>query len=389
MDKSTEKKVDNYFAEKAKELNDTGVVVLKHDWLVDNLKKLQKRFMSTIRNFPEYNRHPDNKDKALDGTTIKYALGGFGALGNPASFHNHFVRQLRQWCMTLVVPMFSEFCKLRKHNYKLEQIIDRMMYRLAGDKPTPEFWHRDEAITDKEDLTFGGWINLDDKPQYLSCYKNTHQESGKSGFVQVTEKELKKIRKKRKEKGLPEKDKVKIPPGHLMIFFENTVHEVMSKELSYNSKRIFLGWRLTDSDKPILPEIEDILENQDVMYLKSGQGSAMFSPMHPNMRSRHKKPYKLDYWSENTFKPELLEEVTVKSGVHKGEKYLRVITELKKHKKASKQTKKVYQMPSLSELGLPMYRDYTETEKSILYPNRKWKGLLKIGSKTDVVDLEM
>ena len=275
--------------------------------------------MNTICNFPEYNRHPDNPDLAVDGTKLKYALGGFGALGNPASFHNHFIRRLRQWCMNLSVPLFSEFCKIRKHNYKLEQIMDRMMYRLEGDKPGPESWHRDEAITDDNDLTFGGWINLDDKPPYLSCITNTHKTSETSGFVKVTEKELNKIFEKRKKAGLPTKDKIEIPPGHMMIFFENTIHEVMSKGLKYNSKRCFLGWRLTDSNKQIFPEIEDIMDEQDVMYLKSGQGSAMFSPMHVNMRANHKKPYRVDYWSQNTFLPSLLETITVKGGKQKGE----------------------------------------------------------------------
>lgn len=386
--------IDSYYAKKAKELNDTGVVVIKHDWFVNNLETIQKRFMNTLHNFPEYRRDPKNPDKTHDGQILKYALGGFGALGNPASFHNHFIRQLRQWCMNLAVPLFSEFCKLRGHNYKLEQIIDRMMYRLKGNKPTAEAWHRDEAITEPGDLTFGGWINLDSKSQYLSCIKNTHKEAETKGFVKVTTKKMQKIFEKREKLGLPKKDIVEIPPGHLMIFFENTIHEVVSKSLPYNSKRAFMGWRLTDSDKQILPEIEEIIENQDVMFLKSGQGSAIFSTNNYSQvynKNQMKGPHNMYRWGKSTFKPEVLKIAELQSGPNKGQQFTVVKTRypLVKHDKASKETKVVFQMLSLQEYGLPMYKKYTEEEKQIYYPNRKWKNILKIGSKTEKINLKL
>ena len=67
-------------------------------------------------------------------------------------------------------------------------------------------------------------------------------------------------------------------------------------------------------------------------------------------------------------------------------------------------------MLSLEELKLPMYRSYSDDEKQIYYPNREWKNILlpaeqeephsllelcsrgsilKIGSKSETIDLEL
>src|SRR4029077_13121294 len=109
--------------------------------------------------FREYRRDVDIK---------KYVGGGFGALGNPSSFHNECVRQLRLRMMMTAVPLFATFESQRPGGMpprKLEQLLDRMLYRPPKDKPTAESWHRDISVhleafrgpnIDLADVVFGG-----------------------------------------------------------------------------------------------------------------------------------------------------------------------------------------------------------------------------------------
>ena len=103
----------------------------------------------------------------------KYVGGGFGALGNPSSFHNELVRQLRLRIMMSAVPLFSTYeaqARKGKRRYAiLEQLLDRMLFRPAKDKPTAESWHRDISLhleefrganIDEGDIVFGGWIEF-------------------------------------------------------------------------------------------------------------------------------------------------------------------------------------------------------------------------------------
>ena len=61
---------------------------------LSELDELNSEFDAACHSFPEYARTSANKNK--DGKDILYVLGGFAAFGNPASFHNTFVRKLRQ-----------------------------------------------------------------------------------------------------------------------------------------------------------------------------------------------------------------------------------------------------------------------------------------------------
>ena len=58
-----------------------------------------------------------------------------------------------------------------RNGRKLEQDIDRMLWRTYNLQPPAETWHRDEAKTaNDDDDVFGGWWNLDAKPQYFRAY---------------------------------------------------------------------------------------------------------------------------------------------------------------------------------------------------------------------------
>jgi hypothetical protein len=347
------------FNKLAEQLDTNGVVVISIAWFVDNLLTLQQQFLDTLRNFPEYKRSPENPDFAPDNTEIDYVLGGFSALGNPSSFHNPFVRNLREWCLRSLLPFFREYKKLKKQDWKLEQTYDRMLFRLAGQTPSKESWHRDEAKTKhKDDLTFGGWINLDDKPQYFSCIQGTHGISPETAGFATIPKDI-----VEQEDYNNRKSKIEIPPGNIVIFFENTIHEVVSTKLNYNSKRLFLGWRLTHLSTPLFDNLEESQTSQRPMKIKSDQTPALYSSNHISALLRHKI---VDKWARKTFKPELTYQHTITSGKQSGEVRTRVSRYMK----------------SLTEYNLPLYKSYNKHEVQIYKPNTNWK-LLLIG-KTNI-----
>lgn len=149
-----------------KELFQSGVVVLPTSLIDITERKIQQdKFMSTLGSFPEFNEHAKK--------TNSYVLGGFSALGNPASFHNMFVRDLRfKLHIELYEILFKHILKKYPEHY-LENIIDRLLFRKQGIAPTKESWHRDDSSSDPDDLIFGGWINLNDEPHKFSCIKGT------------------------------------------------------------------------------------------------------------------------------------------------------------------------------------------------------------------------
>jgi hypothetical protein len=86
---------------------------------------------------------------------------------------------------------------------------------------------------------FGGWVNLNDFEQHFSCCPKTHTEvTGNNGFAPITSKEDKKRYKAIKQK-------IVIPPGHMVVFYERLVHQVLAHKKKQPMVRLFIGWDLT------------------------------------------------------------------------------------------------------------------------------------------------
>jgi len=307
-----------------KELNDSGICVIPISKSSKRIKELHTKYVYAIRNLPEF--------KEKDGLKV---LGGFGAIGTASSFHQPYIRNLRRYLYNKVSHIFKDDSR------KLEFIIDRAMYRPSGQSPTSETWHRDEAPDALlDDTIYGGWYNLDiESDQVFSCIPGTHTEvQGYGGYSKIP-KEMK------KELDLKKK-KIVIPPGHMIIFNENIIHEVNPHKKNYTMTRLFTGWRLTNSDIPLIPNIKKILEDQDTVPIKSGQSPTMFSKSH--LMFHHKL---LENMAEN-----LIEECTYKHTFKSG-----------KYKGITKLFPKMIS-PSLKELNI-MYRQYTEEDIKILYPH--------------------
>jgi len=315
------------------------------------LKCYYNQFYQELKNFPEY----------LPDTSIKlgkvYVLGGFGALGNPSSFHNTTIRTLRIRLMFSIIPLLSKFIdkylSLSENPLKIEQLIDRMSIRRVGTSLSKESWHRDiSKDTEKSDIIFGGWINLDkSNEQKFSCVKKTHKINefdikDKKGFATIPKEEHKKYNES--------KSTIKIPPGHQIIFFQNIIHEVLSIKQTVESIRLYSGWRLTTFDKPLIKDLKERLLDQSIILLPSSQKPPMYSANH---LSFHRDA--TIKWSKETFLPQLIE-----------------------HKKGKSKGKTVEYdiipryMKSLKEMKLPLYLKYSKTELSIYKPNNKWNLLL-------------
>lgn len=312
-----------------------GVVVITDTYFSKHLDESRKAFLEESKNFPEF----------LPGTK-KFVVGGFAALGNPSSFHNPTVRRFREIVMyEAITRVFSEFMSTMPKKYKLEQIIDRMMIRLQGESPSKETWHRDEAnLASPEDLTFGGWLNLDSHNQYFSCVKGTHNvQRGVGGFTKI---------KKTEHQQLNEaSEKVKIPPGAILIFYEHLVHEVVPSKAKYTMCRLFTGFRITTQHEPLIPALSSILEDQGVVPLKSGQVPPMYAKLH---WVNHIDMLKT--WSEKSVKEECLETKVYKSGKRLGQR-VKIVHNI---------------MKSLREYNFPLYPTYTKQELIMYKPSRKW-----------------
>ena len=347
---------DNY-----QKLKRVGVVTIP----VIHPKKLtryRQEFMDTLRNFPEYTRDPNgNPDLDTSGNPLVYVLGGFAALGNPASFHNKLVRKLRLKARSRLLPLFKAIVGNYNEpnlsdNTKLQVLFDRMMFRLAGQKPVPESWHRDvmpQGSIEATDEVYGGWINLDEVPQYFSCIPGSHLgvrlSELTSGFATIPDDEKETVGEYRHV--------YKVPPGHIVIFPQYILHEVVSKPNNYNMMRLFTGWRLTVSDNPLYSDLDGILNKQAIVPIPGGMYPPMYAANHGSfyLHKRFKpiptrdNSVNLIEWSENTIKQVALVEKSPKSN------------------KPSYKVVKRY-MDSLQEYGFRMYLPYTDEEKSIYIP---------------------
>lgn len=303
--------------------------------------------------FPEFN----------PGTT-QFVMGGFAALGCPSSFHNPVVRKYRQWMHSiLVTKLFSPLVATYADpgEWKLDHIIDRMVIRVPGQRPSTEPFHRDEAselIASSDDKVFGGWVNLDEADQFFSCVPGTHMPDTNNhrGFSKIPKEEAREIRAKKLTRT------VRIPSGHMLVFYENIVHEVVSRVARQTLVRLHLGFRLTRSVDVRPVDLMEKIDSQGVIMIKSGQIPGMYAKLHAVNWIE-----KLEEWSSTHVANRCLVSHTFKTGKRVGQTF----TICDKHLK-----------------GFPMYPAYTPGEKQLHTPRRSWT-LLAPGSTTDFVQCSL
>lgn len=285
---------------------------------LEELPNIRNLFISTLHNFPEYLRDTNNNDKDISGNPLLYSLGGFAALGNPSSFHNTFVRNLRKKAHEAVLPFFRQVIKKYSNKkikslIKLETLFDRMMYRLVSQQPVEESWHRDvipQKLINYNDEVYGGWINLDETNQYFSCIPGSHLGVRlwdlASGFARIPKDQIPIINKFR--------HKITVPPGHMIIFPQYILHEVVAQKASHNMMRLFTGWRLTTSSGFLHSDMLERLNKQSIMPLPSGQLPPMYAAnhgsfyLHKSFKPIPNRDYKINLieWSNQSLQPVIL-----------------------------------------------------------------------------------
>lgn len=243
-------------------------------------------FDTAEQGFPEF----------VSGNPYGYVLGGFGAYGNPASFHNMFARTLRMQLYSTAQAVFRDY--VHDCNTKMEMLFDRMMKRPAGTQYSGEIWHRDiSPPAAPGDEIFGGYVNLDDHDQVFLCSPGNFGKRAASGF--------------KKEKTPPKhlQREVIVGPGQLLIFRQDLLHAVKDYQHDYDRYRLFTGWRLTKSSVPLFghDEMDRVFDDLATPRLPSGQKTPLYSSNHRSIHLYNPSPVTGTYlWCQEALKPELL-----------------------------------------------------------------------------------
>lgn len=352
----------------------------------------EERLYEAMDSFPEYR---------VKGVTAQRVLGGFGALGNPSSFHHPEVRLFRRMRKKLIFrPLLAAFVKRRfgcaaGRGVLLEALFDRLCVRCeAFNRPSAEVWHRDIYAAEKfslrplprslpggaRDLIFGGWTNLDHREQRFIGLLGTHVEgftstSEAEGFAEFSKEEIARFRFEARLAAQANgrygntvrtdaRGHVRIPPGHCIVFQQQLVHSVVSGlQPDTPALRVYHGLRLTTERVPLF-DIAAVVENGGVPRIPSGQMAVMFSPNHYQYFATHER-YRT--WGERTFKQQCLYRRVTKANVP----YHTPGSQGNRNRAANAGR----YMPSLTEMGLwdPRYA-YSEREWRAMHPQRLFRA---------------
>jgi len=280
--------------------------------------------------------------------------GGFGACGDPASFHSPEIRRLRQICHDAFVENFGGILEANPES-KLEQLFDRLLVRRKGQYKTfGESYHRDLCPTKGSDFqdgdqVFGGWLNCNaNANQSFICVPGTHLDpTGYRQGFSIEKPSIEQMQAYRQAERV-----VVIEPGEMLVFRQELVHRVASSQVNHDIYRLFTAFRITTSSEPLFP-LTKVFEDQAVPLLKSGQKPAMY----PQLWKANWLDKLID-WSNTLFKSEYLESYTVGSGPNQG-------------MQCSIAPKYMTSMRELSEKhGFAMYPEYSDAEKRLFRPSR-------------------
>ena len=237
---------------------------LKQGYIVLPVLQPQEVIETREQLIAELSQDPVYKDPAL-AIEQGMVMGGFGALPTAHSYHNKVVRALR-------IKAHKVAASLCPPDKKMTQCPDRVMVRTANQLPSKESWHRDKSpFAEAGSDMFGGWINLNDFDEHFVCCPGSQQvgNSGAQNFETIP-KEDRPYWKARQVK-------VPIPPGHMIVFYENIVHCVNpgKRTLRY---RLFTGWCIGPQTPD--PTLIARMKNFQTPKIKGGMQPPLYSRQH-------------------------------------------------------------------------------------------------------------
>ena len=334
--------------------------------------------------FPEYLQR---------GRDLQRVLGGFGALGNPSSFHHPVVRAYRCWLKNLWMHPIA--CDYARHKFgaqagtvRLEAMFDRLCVRKDDFKaPSAEAWHRDIYDADayglrplphslpggELDILFGGWSNLDERDQVFVGLVGTHDEAfdtSNGGFATFSDADIRRLRFNERLAGQAGATfgrtircngagEIVVPPGHAIVFLQRLVHSVKSgAQPRTPALRVFHGFRLTTDEAPLFDH-RRVVETGAVPRLPSGQIPPMYSKNHYAAFAGRDPRWR--EWAAATFQPACLFQRVTPGGIEYSTPGSRG--------NANRLANAGRYMPSLSEMGLlDDSFAYSREELQALYP---------------------
>lgn len=239
-------------------------------------KEEREKLLREVRSFPEMK--PGLDDKSLFNSLTS---AGFSALAEASTFHNTYVRDLRLSIHETVKNYIQSQAIVDSDKYQFEQLIDRMLIRPRSRTVSKDSVHRDISPNKKsDDVIFGGWISFDEG-QVFRCILGSHKDEE---FAEVKEGKMNKRTAKQQVGYAKITDKnmikeyhdrmteIQVPPGHIIIFYENILHEVAEVKGTKSTDvmiRLFTAWRLTQSNESMNDHVA--LEDQAVCRIKSMQ----------------------------------------------------------------------------------------------------------------------
>jgi len=262
----------------------------------DELKRLSPDIIEMINDSPAFKQEiqtlNDFNFKGDDRNT--HVMGGFGAWGNPTSFHYPTMQNIRMACYFNTLPFMSQFESFNKSDRQFCSIIDRFCVRVKNASLSSESEHRDTSpLGKKTDTIFGGWVNLSatNISQHFSCYLGTHFET-----AQMSDKDFKqslreesgfntlKLSKAQRSILRTHLSRVTIPAGYMILFHQNILHIVDGGKIKTTSPRLFTGWYLTHGQDALYPNgtagLMNDIERGAPMVLKSNQTPPMHAKLH-------------------------------------------------------------------------------------------------------------
>jgi hypothetical protein len=248
----TAARADRVLCDVVDQLSTTGVTVMP----IPKAGKINAAMAEYFASIPE-------RRSAGVPADDEVAMSNYGILGEASAAHSPGARLARKWHYRTVVPVVARFLQahgLPLDEWHFQQLLDRVMRRAPGKVPAGESAHRDQAIgADPAGVVFGGWVQLAGAPSTFSFVAGSHRTADGSfgsnrdgGFA--------------KEPLQPNQamKRVTVPPGHLIMFWANILHEVSARKppTQYRhlpNARVFVGGYLSPTGRALHHESAPVL----------------------------------------------------------------------------------------------------------------------------------